>query len=125
MKDVSTDNGRDERGQFAPGCAPGPGRPARQTERDYLRATAAAVPLDTWAKIVAKAAEDAEAGDDKARSWLSRYLLPAPSTADREPLLDLAAQDEAGVDPVEDAADRERRFARIFDLIDRAGGGYE
>ena len=121
----TTNSGRNGDGTFTKGCAPGPGRPKRQTERDYLRATAAAVPLDAWNRIVAKAVEDAEDGCDKARAWLSRYLLPAPSTGDREPLADLAAQDEAGVDPVEDAAARERRYAQIFDLIEATGGGRE
>lgn len=66
---------RDERGKFVVGTAPGPGRPPRHVERDYLTVLGAACPLDRWRKIVEAAVERAEAGDPTARQWLSRYLL--------------------------------------------------
>jgi hypothetical protein len=66
---------RGNRGRFLPGTAPGPGRPRREVERDYLRATADACPIDTWRQIVAKAVEQALEGDAPARAWLSKALL--------------------------------------------------
>jgi hypothetical protein len=60
---------------FKPGWKGGPGRPKKQTERDYLSATVASVPLARWRKVVKRALADAEAGDAKARDWLSRVLV--------------------------------------------------
>lgn len=34
-------------------------------------------PPETWALVVERAVQDAQAGDAKAREWLSKYLLPA------------------------------------------------
>jgi hypothetical protein len=66
---------------YQPGCAPGPGRPRRETERRYLKSLIGTVPLRRWRAVVLKALEQAEAGDAKARDWLSRHLVGA------EPLL--------------------------------------
>lgn len=63
------------RTSFKPGHPGGPGRPRRQTERQYLDATIASVSLAAWRKIVRKAVEDAEAGDAKSREWLSKILI--------------------------------------------------
>lgn len=67
-------NGRDKGGRFASGSPGGPGRPRREVERQYLDATVAAVPVERWANVVAKALADAEAGDAAARAWLSKAL---------------------------------------------------
>jgi hypothetical protein len=67
---------RDSNGQFCAGHPGGPGRPPRQTEAAYLLALSEAVTPDRWRAIVARAIEDAEQGDDKARAWLSTHLLP-------------------------------------------------
>ena len=44
-------------------------------EADYLAALTDAVHLEDWVQIVDRAAADAKDGDNKARSWLSKYLL--------------------------------------------------
>ena len=73
-------NGRDAKGRFAKGNAGGPGRPKRDVEREYLAQMTANCTLSQFAKIVNKAAEQAIAGDHRARQWLSQYLLPDPQT---------------------------------------------
>jgi hypothetical protein len=83
---------RDENGRFTIGNPGGPGRPRRAVELDYLASLADAVPLSRWQKIVARAAEDAENGDPKARRWLAEHLLGRRS----EPLTTLAATELAG-----------------------------
>jgi len=85
---------RNGNGTFALGNPGGPGRPPRPTERSYLVALAAAVPLEVWGQIVDRAVADALAGDAKAREWLAKYLLGS----DPMKLLDLAADEEAGID---------------------------
>ena len=67
--------GRDSRGRFQPGCEGGPGRPLRPTEAEYLTALSEAVSVDVWREICQRAAQDAIAGDPRARDWLARYLL--------------------------------------------------
>ena len=104
---------RDHRGRFATGNRGGPGRPRRTVERDYLRAMADAVDLGTWRGIVARAVEDAEAGDAKARTWLSRHLLPGPG-GPRPPLQQDAIDDLAGLDPVESEAASAEAMLRIL-----------
>jgi len=47
----------------------------RPIEREYLATLNAAVPLDTWQAICKRAADDALAGDAKARDWLAKWLL--------------------------------------------------
>ena len=49
--------------------------PRRPIEREYLATLNAAVPLDTWQAICKRAADDAMAGDAKARDWLAKWLL--------------------------------------------------
>lgn len=61
---------------FKKGNPGGPGRPKREVERAYLDATLASVSPSDWQKVVAKALQDAKAGDAAARAWLSKYLLP-------------------------------------------------
>jgi len=88
-------NERDEFGRFTPGSRGGPGRPKRSTELNYVRTFAEGLPLEKWKQIVEKAAEDALNGDDRARAWLSSWLLRyAPS------LLEVAIHEAAGSDDV-------------------------
>ena len=88
---------RDHAGKFKAGNPGGPGRPRRTIEADYLRAITEIVPLDDWRKIVETARAKALEGDDKARAWLSKYLL-----GDGPPrLAKLAALEAENVDPVE------------------------
>jgi len=49
--------------------------PRRPIEREYLATLNAAVPLETWQAICKRAADDALAGDAKARDWLAKWLL--------------------------------------------------
>ncbi len=106
-------NGRDARGRFAPGNAGGPGRPRRAVEADYLRTLATACPPERWAKIVARAVADAEAGDAPARAWLSKHLLGA----DPPSLLRIAAEESLGVDVVDRAAASIERDRRLVDAL--------
>lgn len=86
---MSKTNGRDRGGRFTAGNKGGPGRPRRAFEEGYRTATIATVSIDDWAAIVAKAREQAKAGNDKARAWLTKVLgidvaesLPAISISD-------------------------------------------
>jgi hypothetical protein len=69
--------------------------PARRPiEREYLATLNAAVPLDTWQAICKRAADDALAGDAKARDWLAKWLLGLESR-----LLTVLAAEESGGEP--------------------------
>ena len=78
----------------------------RPIEREYLATLNAAVPLDAWQAICKRAADDALAGDARARDWLGKLLLHVQNS----PLTKLAAE-EAGGTP-EAAADDEVDFQR-------------
>ncbi len=67
-----SDRGSD--GRFTKGNRASPGRPRREVEQEYRNATLGKVPLTRWRKIVARAVDDAEVGDAKARSWLTDIL---------------------------------------------------
>jgi hypothetical protein len=69
---------RNGNGRFAAGNPGGPGRPRRVAEIDYLRTLTEECPPETWRAVCRRAVADAEAGDAKARDWLSRYLLGNP-----------------------------------------------
>ena len=68
-------NGRKSNGQFAAGNPGGPGRPSRAIEAEYLDVLSERVTIEKWRRIVARAADDAEAGDHRARQWLGQYLI--------------------------------------------------
>ena len=72
---MTDQTGRGPNGKFARGNAGGPGRPRRETEREYLEAISEVVKQADWRRIVGKAKEDAIAGDAKARDWLGKYLI--------------------------------------------------
>ena len=105
-------------GRFAQGNPGGPGRPSRQTEREYLRAMLAACTPEDWREIVARAVEDAKEGDPKAREWLARYLVGAPVTMAPRPF-ELAAEDEVGHDPIRRDAEHLARFGQHLPLAPR------
>jgi len=65
----------------------------RPIEREYLATLNAAVPLDTWQAICKRAADDALAGDAKARDWLAKWLLGLESR-----LLTTLAAEESGAE---------------------------
>lgn len=52
--------------------------PARLLETSYLTSIAQVVTPERWARIVEKAAKDAEEGNEKARAWLATYLVGRP-----------------------------------------------
>ena len=89
---MADDNGRDALGRFTEGNDGGPGRPSRATERAYLDATIGAVDLDDWRAIVARAVNDAKAGDDKARAWLTRFILADGTAWERVENIERAAR---------------------------------
>ena len=105
---------RDRNGRFTLGNAGGPGRPRRTVETDYLAALNDELSLDSWQRIVRRAIEHAEAGDWRARDWLSKYVLPnVPKT---QLLLNLAAEEERGVtreDRVATTALRQQRQEQL------------
>src|SRR3954462_12735 len=78
----ATTGGRDKNtGRFLSGNPGGPGRPRRTVEREYLTALCDVITLDVWRQICQAAAKQAAAGDDKAREWLTRYVIgPSPLT---------------------------------------------
>ena len=43
-------------------------------EGEYLATLSDTVTSDRWRRIVARAADDAEAGDHRAREWFGKYL---------------------------------------------------
>ena len=49
--------------------------PTRIIETAYLAGITDVVTPERWAKIVEKAAKDAEEGNEKARAWLASYLM--------------------------------------------------
>lgn len=67
---------RDAKGRFVKGWNGGPGRPPKEREEKYYSIAMNTVTYSDWAKIIAKAAEQARRGDAQARKWLSEYLAP-------------------------------------------------
>lgn len=82
-------NGRNDNGRFASGNPGGPGRPRRAIELDYLAALGNAVTLPAWQRIVARALADAEAGDPRARDWITKHVIGDSPVR----LIDLAARE--------------------------------
>ena len=72
---MNNNNGRDHRGRFQRGCTPGPGRPRRATEDEYLQTLSETVTVEKWRRIVERGVSDALAGDARAREWLSKFLV--------------------------------------------------
>lgn len=73
---------RNDRGQFVVGNSGGPGRPARQTEAEYLATMGDVCSPKEWRTIIKRAVRDAKAGDPRARRWLGDYLI-GPATSER------------------------------------------
>ncbi len=111
---MSADDRDPQNGRFLPGNPGGPGRPRRTIEADYVAALSEAVPIEAWRAIVAKALEQAQSGDAKAREWLGAYLVGKPTG---DALLTLAAAEMAGYDPIDDKAQELGRFQRINDIF--------
>ena len=71
------------RTSFAPGNTGGPGRPTAQREAQYYTIVIKGCSPARWRKIVARAVQDAEAGDRHARAWLAdRIMGRAKETVD-------------------------------------------
>lgn len=83
----------------------------RPIEREYLATLNAAVSLDKWRATCEKAADDALAGDARARGWLSKWLL---ATEDR-PLTVLAAEESGTTSEAAAEAELEARRLSIED----------
>lgn len=70
---------RDEAGKFIKGASGNPhGRPKKEREERFYEILVTTVTFDRWKRIVAKAADQAERGDQAARKWLADYLVGAP-----------------------------------------------
>ncbi len=107
---------RDASGKFVKGHPGGPGRPRRDTERQYLAALQEACPPETWKAIVETAVRDAGQGDRYAREWLSAYVMGrAEGTAST--LHELAVEEAAGTDPVARDATRSRESDAIAAML--------
>jgi hypothetical protein len=65
------------------------------SEIDYLRTLTEQCPPETWRAICRRAVADAEAGDAKAREWLSRYLLGNPAELPTLAAATLSPEDRA------------------------------
>ena len=63
------------KGGFKRGNRGGPGRPRRSAEQNYLATMTGVVSLKDWRDITARAVQDAKAGDNQARAWLSKHLV--------------------------------------------------
>ena len=100
-----TENGRNPDGTFKEGNPGGPGRPARATETVYMQILMDACPPDKWKEICQVAVSAARNGDDKARAWLTSYLMgtPHPRLVARKPS-DVAALDMHGTTEIDDLA---------------------
>src|ERR1017187_2574969 len=90
-------DGRDPNGKFVAGNTLGPGRPARQTERSYMKVMMQRCSLSDWAVIVDRAVADARGGDGMARAWLARDVWGTPTTPASTPL-DLEIEAAAGTE---------------------------
>ena len=99
---------RESNGQFAKGNSGGPGRGKRTTEIAYLTAMSDTVSIDDWQAICQRAVKDARNGEWRARQWLSEYLLRTDIS-----LIDIAAQEAAGLDPVQ-AATKKLEFEALI-----------
>ena len=111
-----SENGRNPNGRFAPGNKLGPGRPRRQTERDFLK-TLADVAEPAWPAICAAAVEAARAGDPKSREWIAKFLIGEPV---RGALAKIAAAEQQGSDPGEEAIASEIEHREIAATLMRA-----
>ena len=92
-------NHRDARGRFVYGCSPGPGRPRRAVEEDYLAAFSGVCTPQRLVGIVERLAVAAERGDQSAIQILLRYLVGNPSAAPT--LTQMAIAEMANMDPAE------------------------
>src|SRR5579884_943112 len=86
------------------------------TERDYLAALGDACPPAIWREIVARAVEDAKAGDGKAREFLTRYLIGKTEDV-KTSLHQLAVDAASGADPVAEAAEHQKRLRKLAGLL--------
>lgn len=68
---------RGARGRFVKGTKPGPGRPRRQTEVEYLTTMREAISLQDWADMCRAMVRRAKAGDVQAFACLCKFSLPA------------------------------------------------
>jgi hypothetical protein len=102
--------GRSTNGRFSRGNAGGPGRPPRKIEAAYLQATMLACSLGDWGAIVRRAVADAKRGNDKARDWLSKYLLGNPESVAALSPHQVAVDAAAGVDRVKKEASLKTLF---------------
>ncbi|MFZ1576147.1 MAG: hypothetical protein WAT36_13100 [Chromatiaceae bacterium] len=88
---------RNEQGRFLTGNCFGKGRPSQATEAGYLAVLMEACGLETWKSVVDRTIKDVQSGDDRARAWLSGYLLGSPGA--KAPSTTVIVQQLLGDDP--------------------------
>jgi len=74
--------GRNANGTFSKGWKGGPGRPAKEVERDYLLAFRSACSPQDLAEVVATVLRVAKSGDMVAARLLLNYCLPLQARID-------------------------------------------
>ena len=73
--------GRDQRGRWIRGCAPGPGRPPAAREEAYREALQAAASPEDLGMVFGKVMERARAGDIAAARLVMQQLVGPPGSA--------------------------------------------
>lgn len=69
---------RNEKGQFVKGHPGGPGRPKREIEQAYFRATVGSVSEREWQNVIKAMLTEAKKGNVAAATWLGNYLMGKP-----------------------------------------------
>ena len=67
---------RDELGRFPPGVCGNPNGRPRKPKPEYLQAILDLCTVDDWKRIVSSAVVQARGGDNSARQWLTKFLVP-------------------------------------------------
>ena len=90
---------RDDKGRFTRGAPPGPGRPPRRDQREFLRRLLALCTDERIDAVLMRLIADAARGDAEARKLVLGYLLGKPSASAPTPT-QLAIEEESGADPL-------------------------
>lgn len=112
-------------GKFLPGCKGGPGRKPVESERRYLITLGERLSIDRWASIIDRAIDEAEAGSESAREWLSKWALGKPGSLSLEDLLRVRQGSPTARSVLEDLLshpDPEKRLRAAQALLEHEAG---